>query len=484
MTTVCAHASTAAPFRRSTALCAWAAVVTGCLVLLGWALDVHALKNLVPGTVVMKAGTAASLASLGASLLLLRTPDPGVRRRAAAAACALFPLAMGLAVLAEYVLGWDLGIDELPFKDDLARAAGRAHPGRFAPTTAVNLVLMGLALLQLELRPRRGWRPAEVLAVLVAIVASMSLIGYCYSIPEFYGPGAAVKMTVNTAACFVALAVGVVLSRPHGRLLALVTTTRPGGLMVRRLLPFVVFMPLLLGWLRLKGTDASLFGDRVGMACLTAATTAGLILLLWRVAVELNAADGDRHELEAKLHELANHDEMTGLLNRRRFEEEMARHAASVRRHGGPTTLMMIDLDGLKEVNDRLGHAAGDTLLKAVALAIASRLRTTDVAGRLGGDEFALLLGNSTREGALRVAEDLRVAIAAARPASLGAQDWSTASIGVAHSVERPADDGHALLAAADAAMYGAKRAGGGRVAHAWAGPDVNAPATAAIASR
>lgn len=474
-------ATTAAPFRRSTAFCAWAAIVTGCVVLLGWALDVHALKNLVPGTVSMKAGTAAALASLGASLLLLRTPDPRGRRRAAAAACALFPLALGLAVLGEYVLGWDLGIDELPFRDDLSRAAGSAHPGRFAPTTAASLVLMGLALLQLELRSRRGRRPAEVLAVLVAIVASMSLIGYSYSIPEFYGPA---KMAVNTAACFLALAAGVVLSRPHGRLLALVTTTRPGGLMVRALLPFVILMPLLLGWLRLQGTDAGLFGDRVGTASLTAATIAGLILLLWRVAVELNAADGDRHELEARLHELANHDEMTGLLNRRRFEEEMARHAASVRRHGGPTTLMMVDLDGLKEVNDRLGHAAGDTLLKAVAQAIASRLRATDVAGRLGGDEFALLLGNSTREGALRVAEDLRVAIAAARPASLAAQDWSTASIGVAHSMERPADDGHALLAAADAAMYDAKRAGGGRFAYARTGPDVNAPATAALASR
>ncbi len=458
---------TAPPFRKSTAACAWAGVATGFVVFFGgWVMDVTALKNVVPGTVVMKASTAAALASLGLSLLLRMRPAPSRLRRIVGVACAVFPLLLGLAFLSEYVLGWDLGIDEFPFVDSVGRAQGIAYPGRLAPTTAVNLVLVGLALLTLDARPLRAWRPPELLVLPVAAVAAMSLIGYTYSIPAFYGPGSAAKMALSTAACFVAIAAGVLLSRPHGRLLTLATTTAPGGMMARRLVPFVVVMPLLLGWLRLEAGDAGVFGDRVGTWWLTAATIVGMLLLLWRGAAQLNVADVARKELESLLSELANHDEMTGLFNRRRFEEEMARHAALVARRGGSTTLMLIDLDRLKEVNDQFGHAVGDAMLRAVSTALKRRIRDADVTARLGGDEFGVLLLDSTPDGAAAVAADLLVAVRAATAGCDGAEEaWSTASIGVAHTTEPLADGGRSLLAQADQAMYEAKRAGGDQVA-------------------
>lgn len=481
-------------FRRSIEVCAWAAILAGTVVFFGgWVLDVTALKNVIPGTVVMKASTASALVSVGASLLLLRDPTVHGWRRAIGISCAVFPLAMGLAFLSEFVLGLNLRIDEFPFRDAVGRAQRVPFPGRLAPTTAVNFVLVGLGLLLFDRPPRRGWRPAEVLAVPVALVASMSLIGYIYSIPAFYGPGSATKMAVNTAVCFLALATGLLLARPHGRLMALVTTTAPGGMMARRLFPFVVLLPLMLGWLRLKASDAGVFGDRVGTWWLTAATIVGMVLLIWRGAARLNRADEGRKELEGRLYELANHDQMTGLFNRHRFEEEMVRHAARVRRHGGSTTLMMLDLDGLKQVNDHLGHEAGDALIKAVSGAIASRVRKTDVAGRLGGDEFGFLLLESTPEGATKVAESLLVAIRSAKPDLAGAElwstasveAWSTASIGVAYSAELSDEDGHALLAEADEAMYEAKRAGGNRVMHArsWPVDVVHSPDCRSVSS-
>lgn len=92
----------------------------------GWGLDVAALKNVVPGTVFMKASTASALASAGASLLLMHNPDASGRRRSGGIACATYPLAVGLAFLSEFTLGWDLRIDEFPFRDGPGSAAKMA----------------------------------------------------------------------------------------------------------------------------------------------------------------------------------------------------------------------------------------------------------------------------------------------------------------------------------------------------------------------
>ncbi len=122
------------------------AALTGVLVLAGWAFDVAVLRGVLPGLVEMKANTALGLLAAGASLVLLRA-DGGPGRRAGrvlAAAAAL----VGLLTLAEYLSGAGLGIDELLVRDP--RTPADAHPGRMAPTTAANFVLVGLALLLLD----------------------------------------------------------------------------------------------------------------------------------------------------------------------------------------------------------------------------------------------------------------------------------------------------------------------------------------------
>ena len=101
-----------------------------------------------------------------------------------------------------------------------------------------------------------------------------------------------------------------------------------------------------------------------------------------------------RKRMEASLQRLADHDPLTDLWNRRRFEEELRRQVARCRRYGEKAALLLMDLDGFKAVNDSFGHKAGDDLLKLVAAALQQRVRGTDAVARLGGDEFAVLLGN------------------------------------------------------------------------------------------
>ena len=93
----------------------------------------------------------------------------------------------------------------------------------------------------------------------------------------------------------------------------------------------------------------------------------------------------ERRRLERELRHQAEHDNLTGLFNRRAFGAHLARELAKERRYGGESSLLMIDLDGFKEINDTIGHAAGDEVLRGVAQVIAERIRDTDIAARLGG---------------------------------------------------------------------------------------------------
>ncbi len=174
---------------------------------------------------------------------------------------------------------------------------------------------------------------------------------------------------------------------------------------------------------------------------------------IWTIA-DITDQVAAREQLEWS----ATHDPLTGLANRKLFAQRLAR-VLEGRPRSIPAEVVMIDLDHFKPINDRAGHAAGDAMLKAVAAAITSRVRASDLVVRLGGDEFALLLERCAHETALRIAENVRQAIGAI------ALDWEGqtlrvgASLGVASlAVETAGVDD--WLAQADAACYAAKAAG------------------------
>lgn len=161
-----------------------------------------------------------------------------------------------------------------------------------------------------------------------------------------------------------------------------------------------------------------------------------------------------RERVEGRLRELAMRDALTGLLNRRSFFELAEAEFAKAARAGQPLAALMLDLDHFKQVNDRLGHSAGDRALAGFAAIVRRELRGGDIAGRYGGEEFCVLLPATELEGALNVAQRIRQAAAG----SLGC----TVSVGLAMLEASSTLD--ALVAAADAALYQAKRSGRDRV--------------------
>jgi diguanylate cyclase (GGDEF)-like protein/PAS domain S-box-containing protein len=176
-------------------------------------------------------------------------------------------------------------------------------------------------------------------------------------------------------------------------------------------------------------------------------------------------------EFERDLRHMADHDFLTGLMNRRRFEEELAEHLTHGARHSDGGALLMLDIDKFKTVNDTLGHAGGDAAIVALARLLVGQLRVTDKVGRLGGDEFAVLLPGADRAEAAAVAAKLTAAVATFDFGAAFAHIAITTSIGVLALAEgehrMPAD----ALIDIDRAMYAAKRAGGNGFAFADAAP-------------
>jgi diguanylate cyclase (GGDEF)-like protein len=207
--------------------------------------------------------------------------------------------------------------------------------------------------------------------------------------------------------------------------------------------------------------------DDVGMQLLVIAVATAVLslLVLVRLAGLVGALVRDverRRTLEDQLTYQAFHDPLTGISNRRRFVDSVVDAVAS-RREPGRITVMFVDLDDFKMVNDSLGHAAGDELLRVVADRIRASVRATDLVGRLGGDEFGVLLeGGSDLDRARAVADRLLDDIRS--PVSIAGLSVNVSgSIGIAvdHSLSTTADD---LLRDADIAMYRAKAGGKDRV--------------------
>lgn len=161
-----------------------------------------------------------------------------------------------------------------------------------------------------------------------------------------------------------------------------------------------------------------------------------------------------RKREEQELRRMAERDSLTGVLNRGRFDTELARHQSLASRYGHRVAVVVLDVDGLKSTNDGQGHAAGDDLLRQVTATIGERLRSTDIFARIGGDEFGLLLQNIGAQQAHAVAADLVRRVASRSDATISA--------GVA-MIKSDASGGELELA--DEAMYEAKRSGGNRAA-------------------
>ena len=245
--------------------------------------------------------------------------------------------------------------------------------------------------------------------------------------------------------------------------------------------PVTKFIPVIMQTAAGRRTEDLRRANEVGaLGYITDPTDLDLLLARTRTLLEFKAY------LDV-CEEAAFTDHLSGLANRRRFERQLEREVARMERYGHPFSLLMIDIDSFKALNDSFGHEAGDDAIRRLSKVLREGTRGIDLAARIGGEEFAVLLVETRKEGGFEVAERLRTAIKALELPTA----WHiTASIGVA---ECPTDAQTAadVLKAADVALYEAKRNGRDRVvameeprSNSMAAGDVQGDGNVGFASR
>ena len=268
----------------------------GVLVLIGWALDLAVLTSEWPGLVTMKANTAIGFVLFGSCLWLDgagQTVGVGRRNARLARACSLLVGALGAASLAEHAFGWEMGIDQLVFRDASPMPPTSA-PGRMAVMTAINFILLSAAFLLLDVETRGRRRPSHWLALVVCANAYLAILGYVYGESVLYAVVATSPIALYTSVLFVVASTGLLVARPTSVLGTNLLSRNLAAQINRRLLPVAILAPPLLGWLTQQGEGLGAYPARFGLAMFTVGIAAIVSGLVWRSSRSLQAVHDQR----------------------------------------------------------------------------------------------------------------------------------------------------------------------------------------------
>ncbi|HEY5959124.1 MAG TPA: GGDEF domain-containing protein, partial [Polyangiaceae bacterium] len=192
-----------------------------------------------------------------------------------------------------------------------------------------------------------------------------------------------------------------------------------------------------------------------------------LVQIGLHVGYRFTLVDERQEQLLRQLYRSSTRDALTGIYNRRHFDDRLTSEVAYARRHSTDVSLIIVDIDFFKQVNDTHGHSVGDTVLRQVAMTLQHQLRLEDVLSRVGGEEFAIILRGIANPGAARLGERLRSAVAESPAMAQGVAIPITVSIGCAALSELDPANEQSLFSTADTRLYAAKHQGRNRVVSA-----------------
>ena len=463
-------------------------VMPSLLVLYGWLIEEKTLYWLFPNHISMKANTALSFILAGLALYLFNNAAIWIHQLQRGIAALLFTI--GMVTIYQYLSNTTPPyFDQLLIKSTIASTNLSAQEQyllahRMSPLAAINLMLTASTIFFLaNQHTNRQLNMARLLVIPVIISSILVLIGYAYGVRDLYRFGFFVPISPLSAMSFLLLASSLLLIRAERGFMRLFVGHTLGSRMVRWLIPALVIIFVAIGWACRQGNLLNLYNNQFETSLLIFLTLLlSCVLIIWQSrmqhgqellrqhaqhALQMNNLALEKkvklrtQELEKLMHDmeaLSLTDGLTGIANRRAFEQRLSLEWQRAVRYGHPLSVLMLDIDHFKRLNDDFGHDTGDAVLQQIARLLLEAARETDLICRYGGEEFIVIMMETSHADALQVAERMRQHIAA--------YAWSkrqvTTSIGVASlHANQPMP---ALLKAADQALYQAKAAGRNRV--------------------
>jgi|CZKL01.1.fsa_nt_gi diguanylate cyclase (GGDEF)-like protein len=412
-------------------LCAWVSTGIG-IVVPAW-------------STLMKVNTA--LIALASAISLMLSESHRSRRSALfSRILAVFVLVVALSSLLEHTFGISLGLDTLIAADP---ASPSSHPGLMSPQSASSFSLLAVVLLFVRSRMGFARHLADGAVASLSILVMVVISGYVFGAPSLFGTAPS-NWTSPQALVSLMLLSFVAFGRraEHGDFSILVESGI-GSRIARTLTPVLLALPFLREAGRLRLVHSGLLPEHYTTAIFASAAAAMslalLIFLAWRI-------NGMENEIQA----LSLRDELTGLCNLRGFRVLAEQALRQARRLEAPFSVLYVDVDNLKRINDTLGHSTGSAYLVETADVLRSTFRESDVVGRIGGDEFAVA-GQFTDAGISAAAERLQAGSELKQPDFTG-QIRLSISIGYATTDEHGTESLEDLLARADKAMYEQKK--------------------------
>ncbi|NMH67034.1 diguanylate cyclase [Shewanella salipaludis] len=342
-----------------------------------------------------------------------------------------------------------------PFQQQVALDLQLGKSNHMGVNSAIMFFCIALSLL---LYGFQRVTASQFIAFIALAIPTISFTGYAYGIDQFYG-----QMSMLTASTGFALAVAALLMTANSGAVKAILSPYIGGKIARLQTMAGYAVPTLLGYLLIKSLNSN-EGDLFGIFVVTICWF--IILMVSMSAIFQEKIDHERRRGEFLLTQAAMNDQLTGLANRRKFIEFGQEELKRLQSTKSLLWLLLLDVDHFKKINDTSGHAMGDKILVALGKTLHNSVRTVDLVSRIGGEEFALVLVDTSRQGAERIAEDIRASIA-----RLSVAGWTDIHGPITVSIGCAANDGsHTLessLNLADEALYQAKQNGRNRVCFA-----------------
>ena len=392
---------------------------------------------------LLKANTTLCILLLCVSLQLIHGRLTRAKQFISHALATLVAI-IAFATLYEYLRGISLHIDTL-----LAADPSSTFPGRMSPQSAV--ALLGLAVITLYIRARKSILSYVADALTVALILFMVVLasGYLFASTHLSGPAPHSTISPQSISCLFLLSIVVFNERTHFGLFAIFTSDSIAGKTSRLAAPFAISLPFLMELLRACVVKFSWLQHQY--ATTFAASTIALLAfcLIYVISRRIQS-------LERSIHDLSLRDELTGLYNRRGFYVLATQALRLAQRLDARYSVIFIDMDNLKRVNDTFGHEVGSELLEEMSAILVTNFREIDIIGRLGGDEFVVAVNAGPADVAL-VIQRLETATKCANrlPDRLYQISFS---YGHATSDSRKHQTLDELLGDADAIMYQTKR--------------------------
>jgi diguanylate cyclase (GGDEF)-like protein len=399
--------------------------------------------TLPPVLTLMKVNTA--LAGLGIAIsLILSGPDRSEKSFILARVLALLVAALAATTLLEHYLGISLGVDTFLVADPHSR-----HPGLMSSESGISFTLLGVVVFFIRVRNGIAQRVADFLVGGLCVLVLVVVSGYLFGSNPLYKVQANHWTSPQTLLILLLLGFSAFGQRAEFGSFRVLVGAGIGSKIARALAPLLLVLPFLREAARRRlihsGRLPEHYVTAIGASGAAVVSFALILILAWRI-----------NRMEREIHDLSLRDELTGLYNLRGFHLLAGQALRLAQRAQLPFSVLFIDLDNLKQINDELGHGVGSQFLAETGELLLATFRETDVIGRIGGDEFAVA-GQFTRADIHIAARRLEDKAALSTPEA-GRHLPLSLSIGHITTEDRGRETLQALLTKADKAMYEQKK--------------------------